>query len=451
MLHVGILSDISELRALQRKVDRADRIDSLTGLPNRKTLENRIHVDQSRPNAGKPFAAVLWVNIVGFKNFNHNYGLKAGDEILTQLARTLEDCVIGLGTVARAAGDEFAIYLPSKSRDEAIEIANEIRQQANRLEIDEVGYIHLELAIGISHTQGRNLPVQDLFSEAAAASEHNEDAASNVNLYRPSYLEVARTRHNLIEAIDSAISNHELYLEYQPQVALPSRRVRGAEALVRWDKGSNERVPPGEWLPVIENTSLMQKVDKWVIRQALRDIREMRHAGLTQRVSINITPDTLSQPDFNIFLKASLLEADLTHNDIMLELTETQLMRDRGSAIANMEALGTAGVHFAIDDFGTGYSSLAYIRDLPVHELKLDRSLVNGVHGKPALESVVRAAIGVAQAFGLDTVSEGIESSADVEFLEKLGANSVQGFYFCRPVDKETLIAYAKSMAQKAE
>jgi len=440
-LFLGIISDISELRDLQRRLRRSESFDSLTGLPSRSHVARMLDEELGAARDSRPMINVLWIDPIGFRFINQTRGLVFGDRVLCALADCIAKAALLPCVAGRASGDEFIVVQPGASSvEDGVVLARQILTAASHIEMEGEKNVDLKLTIGVCSAPQDGDTAAQLFRAAAAACDNARATGALVDIYKEAHLKNAHTEISMLESVRSALARNELFLVFQPKVSLRTRIVEGVEALIRWRDAEGRLIPPGQWIPVLERSDLMPELERWIIREAAREVAKMRAAGVGFRVAVNLSAAAITDPRFSIEVKSILREFRISPQDIQFEVTEGGLMAQREVAAERIRELGEFGIRFAIDDFGTGYSSLAHLQMLPVAELKLDRAFVHGIHRQPRNASVTRAAIAIAQSFDLHTVAEGIEDQADAAYLFKMGCDSVQGFYFFKPMDSAALI-----------
>lgn len=431
---VGVLNDVTFRKEAEARLNHLANHDSLTGLPNRNLLYDRLtHVLARRNEA---MAAVLFLDLDRFKLINDSYGHDIGDQLLKAVALRLASCLRDEDTVARLGGDEFVVLLEDlPSEDMAATIAAKIAARLSEPLI--VGDCELPLAtsIGIALYPRDGRSAQDLLKNADTAMYRAKEAgrggfcffAGEMNLH-------ARNRLTLENELRRAIENGELEVFYQPQVTMGSGRLLGAEALVRWRHPLKGLVSPADFIPVAEETGLIVALGEQVLRIACRQLADWQRRGLpTLSVAINLSPRQFRQADLVSVIAAILAETGADPAHIELEITESAAMQDADSAVVALGRLRAMGVSLAIDDFGTGYSSLSYLKRFPIDKLKIDRSFVEGIPEEADDTAIVRAIVAMAHSLGLKLLAEGVETEAQRAFLDSLGCTVAQGYLFGRP------------------
>ena len=416
--------------------ERQSLHDGLTGLPNRVLFSQRV---ADALAAGAPFA-VLLVDLDHFKEVNDTLGHKTGDGLLVEVAARLRVVLGDESTVARLGGDEFAVLIPVQTG------AVEARGLADRVcrALDEPFDVDgFALAVGASvgialYPEDGDAP-DALLRCADVAMYVAKGSRTGVARYRSERDEHSRERLVLMSQIRDAIDAHEFVLHYQPKLDLRTSAVVGVEALVRWQHPDLGLLAPGRFIALVERSVHEAAFTAHVVACALAQVRRWRDAGLDIQVSVNVPANGLHAPGFADKLAGLLAEHGVPAAALELEITESTIMADRARATTVLRTLSGMGIRLAIDDFGTGYSSLAYLKQLPVHTLKIDRSFVMNMATDEDDEKIVRSTVGLAKNLGLQTVAEGIEDPVALDVLRDLGCELGQGYYIGRPVPPDVL------------
>ena len=436
---VGILAsgeDITERLRAEEEISRLAYFDPLTGLPNRTQLEGELRRCVSRCARSGRAVALLLVDLDNFKLVNDSFGHGAGDRLLRRIAGRLRG-IEGAGMLARLGGDEFLILLPelegdaeAAARDAADEVSARL---AEPFKVSGAAF-HVHASIGISlYPDDAQAPVE-LLQHADMAmyqSKGRGRAASTV------YAQVEQDpleRLSLPARLRRAIAGDELVLHYQPIVELQTGRLASMEALLRWNDPDRGLVYPDDFIPAAEEMSLLEPIGDWVVDAIARQLLEWRGEGLQPHVSFNVSPRQLHRPDFGAELAAHLQELQIDPAWLTMELTESATLREPERIGPILRELDEGGLRLAIDDFGAGWSSLSRLRLLPVHTLKIDRSFLREIPDDPEAGAIVDAVIALADALGMDTVAEGVETRVQALFLAAQGCRFAQGRWFGDPV-----------------
>ena len=441
------LVDLTAQRRTEQSLRREMTIDSLTGLPNREGFGDLI---ERRLAQGEPLA-VLVVDINRFGRLNACLGDLAGDELLITVARRIKGALRAQDTLARIGGDGFGILLGIGERVEAHHAAKRVERTLAdpfRLSDYEIG---VEGAVGISF-DGDGQQAEELIRHAQFAVKQAKESG-RPEVYETQAFAIEREQFSLETALRRAIEQRALTLAYQPICDLATGRLVAMEALARWRTTAGEDVPPTRFIPVAEESGLVVPLGRWAIEEATRtlaawDARAGRPLDLS--VAVNLSPIQLQRDNLTGVVAAALAAAGLPGGRLKLELTESALVADPERTAAIMQSLRELGTTLAMDDFGTGYSNLALLQKLPIDVLKIDRSFITGLLADRDKVAIVRAILGLAQALGMKTVAEGIETHELGQTLGAMGCSMGQGFFYARPLDAEeawSLIAAAPPFA----
>jgi diguanylate cyclase (GGDEF)-like protein len=420
--------------------------DSLTGLPNRLAFTEAIEA------AGEKMArdlehAVLVVDMLRFSRINESMGGLAGDELLITFARRLILALRAGDVLARTGGNEFGVLVSlRRGVEDALKAAERIQQiMAAPFKLSELE-IRVECAIGVALTHAGQDP-EELFRNAQFAVKQAK-AAGRPQVYEPRQATEARRRFSIETELRRALDKDELKLFYQPLINLKSGEVAGFEALARWTHDDRGEISPTEFIPVAEESGLILQLGRWAMDKAARTLAEWdKEAGekLPLYVGVNLSAIQVARDDIAAVVESALKSSGLTGDRLTLELTESSIVQDPARATRVFDALKALDATVAMDDFGTGYSSLAYLQRLPIDVLKIDKSFVSGMMVDPDAVAIVRAVLSLAEALGMSTTAEGIETVELATTLATLGCASGQGFYFAKPLQADQALEYWKA------
>ena len=445
---VIVLRDVTRQRALEHDLRYQALHDTLTALPNRKLFLDRLEHAITRARAVSGNAAVLYLDLDGFKNVNDSLGHNAGDLLLRTAAQRLTEVLRSYDTVARLGGDEFAVLLETvppgeAGRDAAEEVAQSCLDALHRPFLVRGREVVVSVSIGVVLDAALYTDAEEVLRNADvamyAAKAHGKGC---VQLFESGMHQEVLDRLDSESRLRDAVHRGELRLYLQPVSELPGRRATGAEALVRWQDPERGLQQPGSFVPLAEETGLIVEIDRWMLFEACRTVKEWQDwspATAPAWVSVNLSAANLEVPDLTDRVAYALATTGLSPHCLVLELTETVLMRDIAITTTRLEELRELGVKVAIDDFGTGYSSLGYLRDIPVDVLKIDRSFMTGLVGNARQQELVSAVLQLGHTLGLKVVAEGIETEDQLLLLTEMGCRYAQGYHLGRPEPAQEL------------
>jgi diguanylate cyclase len=434
-LSLAVARTFVSFRQVQRLSDarRQAVTDDLTGLGNRRSLFEHGEQILESADAGDRVALIL-IDLDNFKEINDSFGHPAGDELLREIARRLTACVRNDDLLVRLGGDEFALLIRLAPTDEGRQIAVGILDRITEPFTIGGAQLRVNASAGVSESSDGAVGMVDLLRRADVAMYAAKDAHSRAERYKPHLDEVNRVRLETIQDMSGALARHELVLHYQPKIDVASGAIFGAEALVRWQHPTRGLLYPDAFLPIVEQAGLMHAVTREVLETAVQQLATWKKAGLEINVAVNLSASDLLDGSLASRIEALLDEHSLPGDALELEITESVIMFDPERARTVLDALRLLGCRIAIDDYGTGYCALAYLRDLPVDELKLDRSFVARISTEPRNAAIVRSTIELAHALGLQVVAEGIEDQVSLDAVAGFDCDYAQGFHFGHPV-----------------
>ncbi len=437
---VAILKDLSESLAAEQRIQYLAHYDSLTGLPNRNLLRERLSLEIAHTRRRGSGLAVLFLNLDRFKTINDSLGHQQGDRLLQIVARRLGACVRASDTVSRQGGDEFIVLLPDiHGYEDAAHVAEKILQQlALPCKLDSYELI-VGVSIGISLLGDDGDDLEVLIKSADLAMYHAKECGRNNFQFFTEKMNVRTLERLTLENhLRQALTRGELSLVYQPQMDLASGLVIGVEALCRWENPSLGRVSPVRFIPIAEESGLIVPIGDWVLETACRQLRAWRKAGLNGlRVAVNLSAGQILRPGLAKRVADILLDTGLEPAALELEITESLLMKDVDLAVETLNAFRRLGVGLAMDDFGTGYSSLAYLKRFPLDRVKIDQSFVRDIVNDPDDAAIALAVIAMAHSLRLKVIAEGVETEKHLEFLRAESCDEIQGYYFSPPLPPE--------------
>jgi diguanylate cyclase (GGDEF)-like protein len=418
--------------------------DPVTGLPNRVLLRDRLaRALRGGVEAGPGVVAVLHCRLLRFKAVSDGLGQDAADRLLTDVADRLRSALRQGDTLARAGDDEFVVICQTSTHPGAVLVAERL-QTALSDPFSGFGDTDLILgaAIGVAVADRNTAEVGQLLREADTAMQHAEQTTQPWSVFEVALHRHASQRMRDEEALRRALNGNELVVWYQPLHHVATGSLVGAEALVRWQHPQRGLVPPNEFIPLAEESGQVVPIGRFVLREACRQAADWAEAGHPIRVSVNVAVEQLHDANFRRHVDAALGDAGLPPGSLCLEITESSIMSEIGTAVGVLEGLRHIGVHVAIDDFGTGYSSLSYLPRLPVSELKIDRSFVSRLDADTGERHLVKAIIAMAGALELTVVAEGVETIDQLETLADLNCNLAQGYLLGKPMPGQVFAAH---------
>ncbi|WP_242671331.1 putative bifunctional diguanylate cyclase/phosphodiesterase [Hylemonella gracilis] len=428
-----------ELRRTAQALNRLAYYDELTSLPNRRLLMDRLNQAQASARRGTQGGTLLYLDLDRFKNINDARGHAAGDALLVAVARRLGGLLREEDTVARLGGDEFVILSPHSPTDATGEaraarvVGDKVREAFEQPFLLDGQPYSTQASIGVVVLGGAAQGAEELLRNADTAMYRAKTAGRNrVAYFEAEMQQEVEAKLNLENELAHAIENNQLALHLQSQVDA-SGAIVGVELLLRWTHPTLGAIPPSRFIPIAEESNLIQSLGDWVLEQGCRIQRQLREAGHAVPVSINVSPRQFHQHDFVERALALLDRQQVDTALLIFEVTEGLLLDDLEHTIERMEALAERGIRFSIDDFGTGYSSLAYLKRLPLHELKIDRSFITDTPDDPGDTAIVEMILSMARHLELKVVAEGVETRAQAEFLSSHGCTAQQGYLHARP------------------
>jgi diguanylate cyclase (GGDEF)-like protein/PAS domain S-box-containing protein len=430
--YVGVFADISKLKDSEVQLDFLAHHDPLTRLPNRLLLLSRIeHAIKIAQREGK-ILALLMLDLDRFKEVNDSFGHLAGDELLQQVAQRLTSRLRNIDTVCRLGGDEFTILLEDITQpDDAALVATDLINALNEpWQLSKETEVRIGVSIGISLYPNHGNKPEQLLQQADSALYHAKaEGRGCFKYFSETITHAARTRMDIEVRLRRGISEGELRVFYQPQIEVNTGRIVGAEALVRWQDPLNGLIPPTLFIGLAEKTGLITSIGLWVLQEACSQGQRWLKAGLPPlTIAVNVSPYQFRYSHIDTVVHEVLTETGFPAHCLELELTESALMQREGEAILILERLHALGVTLAIDDFGTGYSSLSYLKLFPLDVLKIDKSFINDIPQYQSDREITATIIAIAHTLHLKVLAEGVETPAQLKFLQAQGCDLYQGY-----------------------
>ncbi|HEU0236224.1 MAG TPA: EAL domain-containing protein [Candidatus Limnocylindrales bacterium] len=446
------MRDVEERKTFEQRLAHQAFHDPLTNLANRALFGDRVEHALSRARRAGGSVAVLFLDLDDFKRVNDSFGHQAGDQLLLEVAHRLEACIRPGDTAARLGGDEFGVLVEDPpSEAEALAVAERIRAaMADPFHVADAAIV-VTASLGVALSGDHAAKASELLRNADLAMYAAKAAGKGVaRRYEPSMHSTAIDRIGLEERLRDAVERGEIVAHYQPIATLADGRIGGVEALARWEHPERGLVLPDVFVPLAEETGLIDRIGRLVLATACRDAAAWSAEVGPIQVSVNLSARQLATDlivdDVRAAIRASALPADR----LILEITESVLLADTAATVDRLRRLKDLGVRLSIDDFGTGYSALSYLRAFPLDELKIDRSFISAMRGDPRVARLVGAIVQLGAALGLDTVAEGVEDRGDVDMLRSFGCDRAQGFLFSRPVPADVLGRLLRDQAARS-
>jgi diguanylate cyclase (GGDEF)-like protein/PAS domain S-box-containing protein len=446
--YIASFSDISERKANEARIDYLAHHDALTGLINRYNLENRLSQALLSAQRDRENIAVMFIDMDRFKTINDTLGHHVGDQLLVEVARRLKESVRESDIVARLGGDEFVVALTGMTADtDAAPVAEKILRALGQPYLIDSSDLHSSPSIGIAVYPDDGEDGATLMRNADTAMYHaKERGRNNIQFFTAALNAAANERLALENDLRQALRDGQLHLHYQPQVRARDHGVFGVEALARWHHPVLGDIPPLKFIPVAEESGLIEALGTWVLDESCRQLKAWQAEGLPDlRMAINLSAQQLRSPDLVQSVATLLRRHGLQGRDLELEITESVAMENPERAIGQLQGLRNLGIQLAIDDFGTGYSSLAYLKRLPIQVLKLDRTFVRDIETDESDAEISAATLALAHNLGLKVIAEGVETEAQRDFLVRHQCDYLQGYLFSRPLPAEALPAFLEN------
>jgi diguanylate cyclase (GGDEF)-like protein/PAS domain S-box-containing protein len=441
----SLIHDVTERKMAEDRVQYQAFHDALTGLPNRALLEDRLQQTLVRAVRHAEPGAIFFLDLDRFKVINDSLGHHAGDQLLVGVGEGLTATLRTGDTVCRHGGDEFILLLPQvKNAADAAHVAEKIQKLFSRHFSVAGREIFVSPSIGISLYPADGSDIPTLIKNADAAMYlAKERGRNNYQFFKPELTIAMHERLALENDLRQALAKNELLLHYQPQIDTATQKLVGVEALVRWQHPRLGLVMPDRFIPIAEETGLIEQLGEWVLRTACAQGKVWQESGFVPlRIAVNVSSRQFGQPDFPAVVGRVLEEAGLDSRWLELEVTENIIMEHVEKTVAILADLKRRGISLAIDDFGTGYSSLNYLRQFPIDRLKIDRSFIADITTNPDDAAIASAVISLAKSLNLAVVAEGVETTEQVQFLLERGCDEIQGYLFARPAPAEALLPY---------
>lgn len=434
---------VSASASREKRIMASALSDPLTGLPNRTLLTERIRhsLAMSRRNRA-PFAVVV-IDLDRFKAINDTLGHGTGDTVLCEVARRLRAAVREVDTVARLGGDEFVLLLAG-GEDAVGQVTQRILDAMTTPLLLRDQRIDIGLSIGVAMHPQHGDDDLTLLRNADTAMYRAKRRRAGMVVFDGESHETRRSYLSMLGEMRAAVEANQFSLEYQPKLDLSSGLIVGLEGLIRWNHPTRGRVPPSEFIPFAEQTGFMRELTRWVVAEGARFAHTLAQRGVDLRVSVNVSAHDIENPAFAASISETLKTLQIDPGRLCLEITESGLVSETDNALANLKSISAMGVLIAVDDFGTGYATLKQLQQMPVQELKIDRSFVSGMNQNRGNQTIVRSTIGLAKQLGLRVVAEGVETVAELRALAAMGCDEIQGYYLAKPMHADEVIGWVE-------
>ncbi len=440
--YVAIFNDITTRKRTEEVFQRLAHYDTLTGLPNRVLFQDRLQQAIIQAKRKKYFVALLFLDLDRFKNINDSLGHLAGDFLLTEVSKRLTNCIRSMDTVARLGGDEFTIILTEITNSQGVtSVANKIIESFKEPFLLNNQEMIITTSIGITLYPNDGQDMEVLLKNADLAMYHAKSIGKNNYQFFSADMNI-----ELIEQIDlelnlrRALEKKEFILHYQPQISLKTGKIIGVEALLRWQPSKFGLVPPGKFIPLAEETGLIIPIGEWVLKESFeQQVRWSKMGFQDIRVAVNLSAKQFMQRNLLESISNTINETNVNPSYIEIEITESAIMNDIDQGIKLLYQFKDMGFKLALDDFGTGYSSLSYLKKFPLDTLKIDQSFIRDMENDQQNSAIVAAIISLGQNLNLKILAEGVEKEDQIHFLRKHHCEEVQGYYFSKPIDQESL------------
>lgn len=419
--------------------------DSLTGLANRVLFRERLDYAIARAGRSDTQLAILYIDMDRFKQINDSLGHEAGDALLIEISKRIKSCVRQDDTVARLGGDEFMLLLENmKDMNHAALVSNKIINALSEPCVSGEMELYITPSIGITVYPDDGVNSNELLKNADAAMYRAKEKGRNrFQFYGEGMNRESVRRLDLDSKLRSALENDEFILHFQPKFDIKTRRMSGAEALIRWQHPEMGMVPPLDFIPLAEETGLIVPIGEWVIKKACQHMQHWNKQGYEPiRVAVNLSPRQFHQSEIVDLILDNLMEYEVQPSNFEIEITEGLLMEDTEATIHLLNKLKVWGLHISIDDFGTGYCSLGYLKKFPIDTLKIDRSFVTDILTEPDDAAIAEAIIALGHTLRLNITAEGIETEDQLKFLNQLNCNEGQGYFYSKPLSADEITRF---------
>ncbi|MEO7558969.1 MAG: EAL domain-containing protein, partial [Nitrosospira sp.] len=451
---IVLARDVTERKASEQRILNLAHYDSLTGLPNRALLADRMRVAIKRAERQSTRLAVLFVDLDRFKPINDSLGHDIGDQLLKAAAQRMQTSVRSVDTVSRVGGDEFVVLLSEiETTEDAARVADKLITGLSQPYGVEGHELQVTASVGICIYPDNGTQPNVLLRNADASMYSAKEAGRNrYQFYSDDMTARAVERLSLEHDLRGAAQRGEIFMVYQPQIELATNRIIGAEVLMRWRHPTQGLIAPARFIPIAEDSGLILVIGEWILVEACRQAQQWRDRGLLDAsVSVNVSAIQFRQNDFLRVVERAINVSGISPDRLELELTESVVMQGIDSTEQKLQELDALGVKVAIDDFGTGYSSLSYLRQFTVDRLKIDQSFVRDLPGNIDAEAIATAIVAMGLSLGLRIIAEGVETEAQAEFLQSVLCKEGQGYLYARPMEADEFEAWIAAWERQVQ
>ncbi|MFC1748761.1 EAL domain-containing protein [Pseudomonadota bacterium] len=445
-LEQRVVKRTRELASVNKELQHQALHDALTSLPNRVLLQDRLQQATRAAKREGHSLALMITDLDRFKEINDTLGHHYGDLLLQQVAVRVRASLRDSDTVARLGGDEFAVLLPAiQHDDQAIQAAMKISKAMEAPFILENQHFHVGISIGIAMYPKDGEESAHLMRRADVAMYVSKRSQHEYSFYSPEQDQHSASRLAMASELRIAMEEKQLHVKYQPTVDLKTKKVIGVEALLRWQHPEKGTILPNEFIPLAEQTGMIKSITSFVLEESLQQLHLWHSSGLNLRMAINLSARNLSDPELAANIATQIERWRAIPQQVQLEITESAIMEDTTRAMNTLSRLSAMGIKLSIDDFGTGYSSLAYLKQLPVQEIKIDRSFVEDMLMNNEDKVIVRSTIDLAHNMGHSVIAEGANNDETITLLTEMGCDMAQGYFICTPLSATEVMQWLKT------
>ncbi|MFK5893024.1 MAG: EAL domain-containing protein [Pseudomonadota bacterium] len=437
----GVARDVTQKKTYEKQISFQLNYDALTALPNRLLFKDRINYALSQAQRNNTRLAVLYMDMDRFKTINDSLGHPAGDKLLSTMAKRLSGCLRESDTLARIGGDEFLLLMPEIAETSDVDtLINKMKQVLVKPFSIEGNDIFASFSIGISlfPEDGSNTDTLIKHADMAMYQSKNQQKGS-YQFFSKQLVSQFQPSLSIENGIRIAIRENQFEIYFQPQFNIHKQKISGVEALIRWNHPEKGMIMPDSFIPVAEETSLICDIGNWVLNASMQTFQKWNHDSNLEHITlaINISSLQFAQDDFCDIVLKTIDKYQINPTQIELEITENVVLQDIQQVVSKFKQLGQYGIRFAIDDFGMGYSSLSYLQELPLNNLKIDRSFLSSIQSSTDSNSIISAIVSMAKEMNMEIVAEGVENEIQLDYIRNIGCPIVQGYFFAKPMPAE--------------